>query len=196
MDEMAAASAESTDVKKSSDAKKTTGSQPTACASGLSGRRIFLRRLGWFGVFAPLAGMVLCIVRFFFPRVLFEPSPIFKAGFPEDYTVGAVNTKYKAEYGVWIAREADGFFALLAVCTHLGCTPTWFAAEDRFKCPCHGTSFTREGINYEGPAPRPLERVKITMAEDGQLLIDKTKRYRQENGEWEDEGAILRPPYV
>ncbi len=151
-----------------------------------------LRRAGWFGVFVPLLGMTACIVRFFFPRVLFEPSPIFKAGFPEEYPVGMVNTKYKAKYGVWIVRESEGFYALLSVCTHLGCTPVWFASENRFKCPCHGTTFTREGINYEGPAPRPLERLKITLAEDGQILVDKRKRFRQEKDEWQEPGAMLQ----
>ena len=174
-----------------SDGKEAIRSDSTAPTKSVSCRRRFLRRVGWFGVFAPLAGMVVCMARFFFPRVLFEPSPIFKAGFPEDYPVGMVNTKYKAKYGVWIVRESYGFYALLAVCTHLGCTPVWFTSENRYKCPCHGTTFTREGINYEGPAPRPLERLKISLAEDGQIVVDKRKRYRQEKGEWEDPGAML-----
>lgn len=177
---------------KPSAGKKAAGPGPAACAACVTSRRQWLRRAGWFGVFAPLVGMVACTVRFFFPRVLFEPSPIFKAGFPEEYPLGMVNTKYKAKYGVWIVRESDGFYALLSVCTHLGCTPVWFASEDRFKCPCHGTTFTREGINYEGPAPRPLERLKITLAEDGQILVDKRKRFRQEKGEWEDPAAMLQ----
>ncbi len=178
--------------KKLPSEEKATGPSPAACPTGLVARRQWLRRIGWFGVLAPLAGMAVCTVRFFFPRVLFEPSPIFKAGFPEEYPVGMVNTKYKPKYGVWIVRESDGFYALLAVCTHLGCTPVWFASENRFKCPCHGTTFTREGINYEGPAPRPLERVKIALAEDGQILIDKRKRFRQEKDEWGEPGALLQ----
>ncbi len=178
--------------KKPRPQEKAAGPPAIACPTGVNSRRQWLRRIGWFGVFAPLAGMAVCVVRFFFPRVLFEPSPIFKAGFPEEYPVGMVNTKYRGEYGVWIVRESEGFYALLSVCTHLGCTPVWFASDNRFKCPCHGTTFTREGINYEGPAPRPLERLKITLAEDGQILVDKRKRFRQEKGEWEDPGAMLQ----
>ena len=67
-------------------------------------------------------------------------------------------------------REAEGIYAIFAKCTHLGCTPRWLAAENKFKCPCHGSGFYKSGINFEGPAPRPLERVRITMAEDGQIV--------------------------
>jgi cytochrome b6-f complex iron-sulfur subunit len=185
-------------AKQSGDQEKLPGEKRAAepglaaCATGRCSRRQWLRRVGWFGVFTPLLGMAACTVRLFFPRVLFEPSPIFKAGFPEEYPIGMVNTKYKAKYGVWIVRESDRvFYALLAVCTHLGCIPVWFVSEDRFKCPCHGTTFTREGINYEGPAPRPLERVKISLADDGQILIDKRTRFREEKREWGDPGAVL-----
>jgi cytochrome b6-f complex iron-sulfur subunit len=128
-----------------------------------------------------------------FPRVLFEPPTSFKAGYPWEYTVGEVSERFKDTQRVWIIREEDGFYALLAVCTHLGCTPRWLRSENKFKCPCHGSGFRKSGINFEGPAPRPLERVKITLAEDGQLLIDKGIRYRYEKGEWGKPGSFL--PY-
>ncbi len=47
-------------------------------------------------------------------------------------------------------------------------------------------------MNFEGPAPRPLERLKIGLASDGQIVIDKSKKYRQEKGEWEKPGSFLR----
>ncbi len=155
-------------------------------------RRTFLRMAGWGGLLAAFGGSCLAAVRFFFPRVLFEPSPVFKAGLASELPLGSVTTKYKDKYGVWIVRDTSGIYALLAKCTHLGCTPLWLAAENRFKCPCHGSAFTKEGINYEGPAPRPLERVRISLAEDGQILIDKSKKFRQERGEWGKPGSILK----
>jgi hypothetical protein len=60
---------------------------------------------------------------------------------------------------------------LIAVCTHLGCSPNWLPAENKFKCPCHGSGFYMSGVNFEGPAPRPLERARIVLADDGQILI-------------------------
>ena len=155
-------------------------------------RRRFLRRLTWGSIFTFLGGWAVAAARFFFPRTLFEPPTVFKAGFPSEYVVGRVDDRYKQSYRVWIVREADGFYAILAKCTHLGCTPVWIEAENKFKCPCHGSGFTREAINYEGPAPRPLERVKITLAEDGQILIDTSVVFRYERDEWDKPGAYLK----
>ena len=137
------------------------------------------------------AGLV-GVCRFMFPRVLFGTSPRFKAGFPDEYAIGTVSTRWKKVHKVWIVRERKGFYAILAQCTHLGCTPGWFRTEDRFKCFCHGSGFRKTGVNYEGPAPRALERVKISLADDGQLMIDKSRKFRFEKGEWENPGAYLK----
>ena len=75
--------------------------------------------------------------------------------------------------------------------THLGCTPNWLGGENKFKCPCHGSGFYKTGINFEGPAPRPLERYRISLAEDGQILIDKSKKFQQEKGEWNNPESFL-----
>jgi cytochrome b6-f complex iron-sulfur subunit len=72
------------------------------------------------------------------------------------------------------------------VCTHLGCTPNWLEGEQKFKCPCHGSGFYKDGINFEGPAPRPLERFAIRVSDDGQLEVDRSRKFQQELGQWED----------
>lgn len=36
-------------------------------------------------------------------------------------------------------------FGINAVCTHLGCVVPWVAAENKFKCPCHGSQYNSEG---------------------------------------------------
>jgi cytochrome b6-f complex iron-sulfur subunit len=88
---------------------------------------------------------------------------------------------------VWIVREETGIYAVFAKCTHLGCTPRWLAAEAKFKCPCHGSGFFKSGLNFEGPAPRPLDRFQVTIAEDGQLVVDKSKVFRMGPGAEPDE---------
>jgi len=154
-------------------------------------RHNFLSIAGWAAILVFLGTSVVSTLRMMFPRVLYEPPSTFKAGFPSEYRVGEVSERYKDTQRVWIVRNEDGFYALLAICTHLGCTPRWLADENKFKCPCHGSGFHKDGMNFEGPAPRPLERVKITLADDGELLIDKSQRYRFERGEWIKPGAFL-----
>ncbi|MEQ8785878.1 MAG: Rieske (2Fe-2S) protein [Pirellulaceae bacterium] len=137
----------------------------------------------------------LGLARFMFPNILTEPPTSFKVGFPDEYAPGQVQTKFKAQFGVWIVRyEYDGnpeIYALQSVCTHLGCTPNWLEGEQKFKCPCHGSGFYKDGINFEGPAPRPLERFAIRVADDGQLEVDKSRRFFQEKGEWTDPSSFV-----
>jgi cytochrome b6-f complex iron-sulfur subunit len=165
-------------------------SAPTTAS--LWSRRDFFGRLGWGGfTLISLAGL-LAAVRSAFPRVLFKPDTTFKAGPFSDFVIGEVSEKFKSDYRVWIVRQPEGFYALYAKCTHLGCTPRWLKAEAKFKCPCHGSGFYMSGINFEGPAPRPLERVRVSRSEDGQLVVDVGVKYRQENGDWDKPGAFLR----
>ena len=159
---------------------------------GLWSRRDVFGRFGW-AIFGGFSGItLLAATRSSFPRVLFAPPTTFKAGLPSDFTIGEVNTKFQKDKRVWIIREEEGIYALFAKCTHLGCTPRWLPAENKFKCPCHGTGFYKSGINFEGPAPRPLERLRVSKAEDGQLVIDKGVKYLYEKGEWEKPGAFLK----
>ncbi|HIA84736.1 MAG TPA: ubiquinol-cytochrome c reductase iron-sulfur subunit [Candidatus Marinimicrobia bacterium] len=148
--------------------------------------------LGWLAFVAATGGFFTMMLRFFFPNVLFEPVQTFRAGYPEDYEAGEVDLRWKAKYATWIIRNDEGIYALSTTCTHLGCTPNWLVAEQKFKCPCHGSGFRKTGINFEGPAPRPLERFRIVLADDGQIVIDKTKKYQQEKGQWGDPEAFLK----
>jgi cytochrome b6-f complex iron-sulfur subunit len=147
--------------------------------------------LSWVTFTAASAAFTGALTRFMFPNVLYEPPMEFKVGYPPDFSVDAVDERFKATRGIWIVREAAGFYCLSTTCTHLGCTPNWLSAEEKFKCPCHGSGFQKTGINFEGPAPRPLERYKITLAEDGQILIDKNTKFQEEKGQWTLEGAYL-----
>lgn len=146
---------------------------------------------GWVAFTAAFGFFSTALFRYFFPNVLFEPPQKFKVGFPSEYQVNKVSEQWKAKYGVWVIRNEDDIYSLIAVCTHLGCTPNWLEAEQKFKCPCHGSGYYMSGINFEGPAPRPLERAWIGNADDGQLLVDKSIRFRYEKGEWEKPHSLL-----
>jgi len=148
------------------------------------GKFISVLSLGWIAFIAGIGGFFTSIGRMFFPNVSFEPPMEFKIGYPEDFEAGKVDLSFKKQYNVWIVRDKESIYALSTVCTHLGCTPNWLDAEKKFKCPCHGSGFRSTGINFEGPAPRPLERFRIFMAGDGQIMVDKNKKFNYEKGEW------------
>ena len=151
--------------------------------------------LAWTSFCATLGVASLATARFMMPDVLVEPPTKFKIGPPTDYSPGTVSTKWKAQFGVWIVNaEVDGasmVYALSTVCTHLGCTPNWLEGEQKFKCPCHGSGFRKTGVNFEGPAPRPLERMGIRLAPDGMLEVDKSVKFQQELGQWENPASYV-----
>ncbi len=139
---------------------------------------------------ATVTALSTCL-RFLFPNVLFEPKMAFKIGAPDSYENGKVDTRWEDKYGVWIVRSPEGIYDLSTVCTHLGCKPSWYDGEQKFKCPCHGSGFYKSGIHFEGPAPRPLERFSIVLADDGQILVDKSKKFQYEKGEWSNPLSLL-----
>ena len=151
------------------------------------------RRIIWSCVWGFLGANLLMFFRFFFPRALFEPSTVFKVGYPSDFQPG-VDERFKAQYRIWVVREADRIFVIFGRCTHLGCTPDWKAAEHKFKCPCHGSGYTPEGINFEGPAPRPMDRAHVELDATGQIVVDTSRLYAWPKGgvdHFNDPGSFI-----
>lgn len=124
------------------------------------------------------------IVRFMAPPYTPKKSPRFRAGKLDDYPTVDVYTDFKQSEQVWIVHLPNNrLVALSTICTHLGCTPSWLPNDQKFKCPCHGSGFRMSGINFEGPAPRPLPRYKIELR-DGVVWVDKSREFREELGQW------------
>src|SRR5205809_4971799 len=154
--------------------------------------------LSW-GVFSAASAAALAATgRFMFPNVLNEPPQQFKAGFPNEYGMG-VDERWKEKFGIWIVRTPDdleqhasGFYALITVCTHLGCTPNYLPAENKFKCPCHSSGYRLSGINFVGPTLPPLDRARDVLADDGQILVDKSRHFQWELGQWKDPESFLK----
>jgi len=152
--------------------------------------------LAWTVLAATAGAWVLMLARFMFPNMIVEPPTTFKIGPPSDFPLGTVSTKYTAANGIWIVhtdqyKGQDLIYILASVCTHLGCTPSWLEGEQKFKCPCHGSGFYINGINFEGPAPRPLERVGVALSPDGMLEVDKAVKFQEEKGQWEDAKSFV-----
>jgi cytochrome b6-f complex iron-sulfur subunit len=144
----------------------------------------------WAAMAGTLGLWTLGTLRFLFPNVLSEPSSKVKVGLPENYEEGKVVEKYK-DQNIWVVRNEGKIYALSTTCTHLGCTPNWLESAAKFKCPCHGSGFYITGINFEGPAPRPLERWGLYVGDDGQLVVDKSKKFQQERGEWTNQESYI-----
>ncbi len=144
-------------------------------------RRKLISALGW-GSLTLVGGTgALSTLRFMYPRVLFEPPAYYKIGFPNEFNlndpvdshgVRRVLLKWKKSHRTWVVLEKEIMYAIFAKCTHLGCTPSWYGEDRTFKCPCHGSQFYSNGVNFAGPAPRPLDRFKISVADDGQIVVD------------------------
>ena len=143
------------------------------------GKRDFFTWAGW-AVFL-VTGLIYTlklmgpkkIGGFFFPTVLFEPSPIFSVGLPVDYMPGTVTT-LKARK-VFIVREGNSFKAISVICQHLGCAVHWTKEKNIFECPCHGSKYYKNGVNFAGPAPKPLYHYEVSVADDGKLVVNTEK---------------------
>jgi cytochrome b6-f complex iron-sulfur subunit len=155
---------------------------------------------GWgaFGVVL-LTGAVETI-RFFFPRVIFRPPSRFEIGLleeflnsegdPDQYGVILVDERWKSTQRFFVVRDRERVYATSARCTHLGCTINWFEELRAFKCPCHGSEFHSNGVNFAGPAPRPLDRFRIELTAEGELIVDTAVVYGL--GRFDVEGALVR----
>lgn len=152
------------------------------------GERVTRRRFVQAGSAAAalvLGGTAVGGIRYMFPNVLYEPPNTLKAGNPTDFADGTVT--YFAEKNVFVRKAPQGFMAISAVCAHLGCTVSWHPDKDlgdgqakldgeklkgEFHCPCHGSVYTPKGEILAGPAPRGLDVFQVSIAKDGQLMVD------------------------
>jgi cytochrome b6-f complex iron-sulfur subunit len=178
--------------------KPAAPAKPATTAKGGKDRRLFLLSfvgswfaIAWTALAASTVGMLLGTVRFMFPNVLVEAPSKFKAGFPSDFIEDKVTDDFK-DKNSWIVKHDGIIYALSTTCTHLGCTPNWLAEAQKFKCPCHGSGFKITGINFEGPAPRPLERWAISIGDDGQIVVDKSRKFQRELGQWDNPDSFIK----
>ena len=171
-----------------------TQQEASEVKQGPSEKQLIRRRnFAWLCVFGFIGTNLLMAMRFFFPRTLFEPKTKFRIGPPSDFGYG-VDTRFQQQHRIWVVRNTQGIFVIYAKCTHLGCTPDWVEGENKFKCPCHGSGFDNEGINFEGPAPRPLDRARVELDAEGQIVVDASQLYQCPPGapcRFGDDGASL-----
>jgi cytochrome b6-f complex iron-sulfur subunit len=135
-------------------------------------RRAFFTRIGLGSLGITAVGTMAFAYKFLSPNVLYEPSPIVNAGKPENFAPESVTMDVNS--GIYLVRVSEGFFALSAVCTHLGCLTNWNQELGIITCPCHGSHFERTGQKIEGPAPKPLPWLRTWVSDEGDLMVDRS----------------------
>ncbi len=143
-------------------------------------RREFFLRMGLGSMGVAAAGTAAFAYQFLSPNVLYEPSPIVNMGKPESYQPDSVTLDVDAR--IFVIHSQEGFFALNAVCTHLGCLTAWKPELGIIACPCHGSKFAvfqpagkKPGEKIEGPAPKPLPWLKMSLSDEGELIVDRAE---------------------
>ena len=134
-------------------------------------RRQFFVKIGISSVAVAAAGTAAFAYQFLSPNVLYEPSPIVNAGKPDHYPPDSVTLDPQA--AIFVVNSAQGYYALQATCTHLGCLTAWKPELGIIACPCHGSKFNRDGTKIEGPAPRPLPWLRMWLSDEGDLMVDR-----------------------
>lgn len=73
-------------------------------------------------------------------------------------------------------KDSDGslWVALYQRCVHLGCTVPFRNDCISFKCPCHGSHYNVDGEYLDGPAPRSLDRFKMSLQGDSVIISTGT----------------------
>ena len=159
-------------------------------------RREFLNKAitvaGWGVICTSLGAGLYQGMRFLYPSVVFHPPSKYIIGQlndfitdkrPDQYGVIFVDSRFKKNHRFFVIREKGRVFALFARCTHLGCTVNWFEDLNIFKCPCHGSEFHSNGVEFAGPAPRPLDRHHITLDSEGNVIVDTALVYTRKQFE-------------
>jgi cytochrome b6-f complex iron-sulfur subunit len=134
-------------------------------------RRQFFVKIGLGSVAVAAAGTAAFAYQFLSPNVLYEPSPVVNAGKPDRYPMDSVTLD--PQTGIFVVNSAQGYYALQATCTHLGCLTAWKPELGIIACPCHGSKFKRDGSKIEGPAPRPLPWLRMWLSDEGDLMVDR-----------------------
>jgi Rieske Fe-S protein len=136
-------------------------------------RRDFLALASFWAAASAVVFAALGIARMPKPGVLPGQSSQVKIGPPGEYPVSRDPVRVPGQ-NLFVLRDQAGFAVVGAVCTHLGCIVA--PGPDGFACPCHGSRFGRDGKVVRGPAPSPLAWFELSLAADGQIVVDTRKQ--------------------
>ncbi|MFN8442042.1 MAG: ubiquinol-cytochrome c reductase iron-sulfur subunit [Caldilineaceae bacterium] len=145
-----------------------TSPMPPAQGEQAPARRRFLQWL--IGGALGLAGLAIARVsgQFMTPPVM--TSRLAPAVVPAAQAPPLGQGRYVPAARTYLLRDEEGYFAVSAICTHLGCLVE--QSEAGYQCPCHGSHYDQAGRNLTGPASHPLRHWALTRNAQGDLVID------------------------
>ncbi len=160
-----------------------------ACSSRLDRRRLVTFT-------AALGAMTLMSVRFMFPNVLAEPPSTIKVGLPSNLRARGSQRALQGRVGL-LDRPVDalqrpGYHLRAPVGLHAPGLPAQLAGRRaEVQVPVPRQRLLHLGSQLRGPGARPLERFKVALADDGQIMVDKSQKFQQELGQWSDPDSFI-----
>ena len=169
------------------------GAQARRPTGPIASRRNFIRASFWGGLGLALLGTVGSLLDFMYPRGIKgfgSPVPagniseFRKGGDPVHFITGQfwlVNLD-PSETRAGGSGGGDGLLALWHKCPHLGCTVPWRSGftydndQGWYRCPCHGSTYTKSGIRVFGPAPRSMTTMKVDVDAAGNITVQTGDR--------------------
>jgi Rieske Fe-S protein len=139
---------------------------------GAENRRDFLSQATFWTTAGTVGFAAVGIARMPMPGVLPGKSAALKIGSPGDYPVSNDPVRVPGQ-NLFLVHDSEGYWAVSAICPHLGCIVA--AQPDGFSCPCHGSRFAPNGRVVQGPAPSPLAWYELSLAPDGQIVVNLTR---------------------
>ena len=169
------------------------GAQVSRPARSEMSRRNFIRLSFWSGLGLTLLGSVAATLDFLYPRGIKGFGGPVPAGKASEFPRGG-DPKHNIIGQFWLVNldpaesrpggggGGEGLLALWHRCPHLGCTVPWrsgFAFEGDqgwFRCPCHGSTYTKSGIRVFGPAPRSMTTMSVEIDDGGNITVQTGAR--------------------
>jgi cytochrome b6-f complex iron-sulfur subunit len=138
---------------------------------GISRRNLLGKALGAWSLLAALP-VLNVVIRYLSPApTVLSPTENLKLeAFEEIEANSAKIVRFGKEPAIVIHTQTGQYKAFMARCTHLGCVVKYEGeGVPHLNCNCHGSQFDLTGKNLNGPAPRPLVPLRVSI--EGKALV-------------------------
>lgn len=131
-------------------------------------RRRFVELILGTGLIASAVSFLYPILKYLIPPNLpdFGNEAVLAARVSEIRPSQGKIFRFGSKPGLLIESAAGEYYAMSAVCTHLGCTVQYRADLRQVWCACHNGMYDIHGRNISGPPPRPLEALDVQVRGD------------------------------